>query len=184
MNAAGAPFTLQSSFEPISPPGLDFGDLPVFAGAFGPAQMEEINALDAAEAPPALELPVPPVALAIPAIDVTESLAAQDEVPPATSDLGRNSVGLEEVADEDELQSPVAAEPDSIIVEAEDDDDIRSSAPPEDNIDIFSVHDPIEVFVTTEYFVEEASTGGRGTEVRPLLCLCLPSLTYVYLPGT
>lgn len=177
MNAAGAPFTLQSSFEPISPPGLDFGDLPVFAGAFGSTQLEEINALDAAEAPPALEIPAAPIPLDISAIVAAEGSLAQDEVPTATSDPARNSVGLEDVAGEDELQLPAPAEPDAIVVEAEDDDDIRSSAPSEDNIDIFSVHDPIEVFVTTEYFVEEVSTGGRGTEVRPLLCPCLPSLS-------
>lgn len=177
MNAAGAPFTLQSSFEPISPPGLDFGDLPVFTGAFGSAQMEEIHALDSAEAPPALEIPAAPVPLDISAIVAAGSSLAQDEVPAVSSDPAWNSMGLEDVAGEDELQSPGAVEPDAIVVEAEDDDDIRSSVPPEDNIDVFSVHDPIEVFVTTEYFVEEVSTGGRGTQVRSLLCPCLPSLT-------
>ncbi|KAI0665657.1 hypothetical protein C8Q78DRAFT_1199021 [Trametes maxima] len=187
MGPEPASFDVQGSYEPISPPGLDFGDLPVpthrYSGVEFNGDVEELNAN---EAPPSLEsqnvtgFVVDAVLKAanseLEPVDILSDLiAADDEVAPTVPETRGFSVGLEEVPDKEEQGRPRSPDVDSAFVpetaelevevfEVDDDeDDIRSSVPPTDEIDISSVRGDVEVSVT-EYIVEEVMTEGRLTE--------------------
>ncbi|KAI0365580.1 hypothetical protein BV20DRAFT_972968 [Pilatotrama ljubarskyi] len=172
----GATFDMQGSFEPISPPGLDFGDLPAPTGAATGAEADEdVEELDMAAASAAPQ----PEASTILRETITgkaefpdvfaEAAATSEEPPKESTEPRRFSVGLEEVTDEDEPDAHRprdAPEPESkvVVVEVEDneDEDIRSSAPPADDLDIESVRSDVPCS-GMEYIVEEAMTEGRRT---------------------
>ncbi|KAI0359672.1 hypothetical protein OH77DRAFT_1048402 [Trametes cingulata] len=165
---------MQGSFEPISPPGLDFGDLPASTGA--PAAVvadKDVEELDIAAAPTAdhvgaSNLPQETISGQEESVDVPASAAlAEDQSAKESSEPRRFSVGLEEVTDEDEpapRRPHEAAETEVVVIEVDDDEDedIRSSAPPADDIDIASVRGDFEA-AGLEYIVEEAMTEGRRT---------------------
>ncbi|KAI0332954.1 hypothetical protein GY45DRAFT_1320196 [Cubamyces sp. BRFM 1775] len=181
MAAEGTSYNTQGSFEPISPPGLDFGTLPPPMGLYSRMESDQdIQALDLGEVSPRLEdlgdLQY------IESSSVRESVdrdaAPGEDVPvESVSETRRYSVGLEEVTDEDDTHKVVAGatakpqaeesqadEPEMVVSEVEDDeDDIRSSVPPADEIDISSVRSEVEPSIM-DYVVEEAVTEGRRTE--------------------
>ncbi|KAI0629041.1 hypothetical protein C8Q77DRAFT_1144676 [Trametes polyzona] len=174
MDPARASFDMQASFEPISPPGLDFGDLPGFSRAFSATEVDrEITALDAQEAQPSLEAFISPDASSSPkapegdAETEMQTMLADADIPAVeTIETRRFSVELEEVTDEDEPTQHRSAKSESlgvVVVEVDDDDDIRSTAPLGDDIDISSVRGDVEASAV-EYVVEEAVTEGRRTE--------------------
>ncbi|KAI0827888.1 hypothetical protein BC628DRAFT_1366012 [Trametes gibbosa] len=181
MGPSDATFNLQETFEPISPPGLDFGELPAFAQGFSAADPDvNIRELDTAEAPPSLESVVALVQAAADApVNATElepseliaDNAPLDDEPLADSaEPQRLSVSLEEFTNKDELESPnhsIFQAGDSypmVVIEFDDEgEDTRSVAPLEDDIDISSVCGDTEVSAI-EYVVEEVQTEGRRTE--------------------
>ncbi|KAI8973995.1 hypothetical protein BD414DRAFT_498806 [Trametes punicea] len=191
MSVEDTPFDLQSSFEPVSPPGVSFGDLPPPTG--GPTHVQwkaDTQPLDINEATPSaadinaqdiLTSAIPESAVSAfgpdkPSAEVAAT--AEEILSPATASR-RFSVGLEEVTDEEDPDwhpARVSAqfretkpgdrehEPEMVVIEAEDDeDDVRSSVQPADDIDISSVRDDDVETSGMEYIVEEAKTEGRRT---------------------
>ncbi|KAH9856019.1 hypothetical protein C2E23DRAFT_901308 [Lenzites betulinus] len=173
----GAPFDLQGPFEPISPPGLDFGELPAFAQGYPASDVDaSFTELDATEAPPSLENVVAMAAAAIEQ-ETVPGLVLNDDERQASPEPQRPSVSFEEFTDDYEPEhqsSPIAEVGVSAAVAViepneNEDEDIKSSASPETTTDISSVRRDAQVEVSAvDYAVAEVLSEGRRIEEQEL----------------
>ncbi|KAI0645280.1 hypothetical protein C8Q79DRAFT_762004 [Trametes meyenii] len=186
MGPEAASFNIQSSYEPISPPGLDFGDLPIpthrYSGVEANGDVPELDVDEALVSPESQDVAGFVVDAVLKAASnevepeeiLSDLIAVDDNVPPTVPEVRMPSVGVEEVLGREDQEGPRAPEVDCApitepteleveIFEVDDEDDIRSSVPPTDDIDISSVSGDVEVSVV-EYVVEEVMTEGRLTE--------------------